>query len=98
MKSLGEVEGILASANGTWLDRMEAIALRRHRHRNLVSSLAGHLAETYSVMPLAGIAAVLLTGRMPSLLGRDGLSDTKAPARFSRAAGLVFCVRITLTF
>jgi len=68
VNSLGDVRHIVSSANGTWLDRLEAIAIG-HRNSKQVSSLSGHLAETYSVMPLAAIAAVLLTGQMPPLLG-----------------------------
>ncbi|HZL37188.1 MAG TPA: beta-ketoacyl-[acyl-carrier-protein] synthase family protein [Tepidisphaeraceae bacterium] len=64
---LGDVRHIIASANGTSLDRLESGALRRGPSR-VVSSLSGHIAETFSVMPLAGIAAALLTGKLPALL------------------------------
>lgn len=59
---------VLSSANGTSIDRLEAAALARGGER-VVSSLAGHIAETFSVMPLAGIAAFLLNRRLPPLLG-----------------------------
>jgi hypothetical protein len=68
IRSLGDVRHIISSANGTWLDRLEAVAIGRHGAK-VVLTLSGHLAETYSVMPLAAIAAVLLTGRVPSSLG-----------------------------
>ncbi|MDB5290347.1 MAG: putative 3-oxoacyl-[acyl-carrier-protein] synthase [Phycisphaerales bacterium] len=68
LQSLGEFPHVITSANGTWLDRLESSALRRGGER-VVTSLAGHIAESFSVMPLAAIAAVLLTGRMPQLLG-----------------------------
>jgi 3-oxoacyl-[acyl-carrier-protein] synthase II len=64
MRGLGHV---LSSANGTGLDRLESAALRTMGGA-VVSSLAGHVAETFSAMPLAGIAAVLLSGRLPRLL------------------------------
>jgi hypothetical protein len=35
----------------------------------VVSSLYGHVAETFSAGPLAAVAAVLLTGRLPALFG-----------------------------
>ena len=37
--------------------------------RAAVTSLYGHIAETFSVMPLAGLAAAVLTGRVPRLHG-----------------------------
>jgi hypothetical protein len=56
----------------------------------VVSSIYGHVAETFSVGPLAAAAAVLLTGRLPALFGdgpdghgsRDGCA-----ARATRARG-----------
>jgi 3-oxoacyl-[acyl-carrier-protein] synthase II len=73
LAELGDPRHVLASANGTWIDRVESAALRhsarRAGHRAVVSSPYGHLAETFSVNALAGIAAVLLTGHLPALLG-----------------------------
>ncbi|HWE97288.1 MAG TPA: beta-ketoacyl-[acyl-carrier-protein] synthase family protein [Tepidisphaeraceae bacterium] len=81
LRSLGDVSHVITSANGTWLDRLEAVALR-HGGQRVVTSLAGHVAETFSVMPLAAIAAGLLTGRMPKLLG-----DLRAKAGMRPATG-----------
>ncbi len=68
---------IITSANGTWLDRLESAALGRCPGK-VITSMAGRIAETYSVTPLAGIAAVLLTGAVPTGAGllRDAGSDT----------------------
>ncbi|MCH8147701.1 MAG: hypothetical protein IH987_06850 [Planctomycetes bacterium] len=65
---------VVSSANDTWLDRMEAAGLRTRRKQNhpedsshdaIVGSVYGHIGECFSVLPLAALAAVLLTGRMP---------------------------------
>jgi hypothetical protein len=72
--SLGASPHVISSANGTWLDRLESIA---SGHGSLVASLIGHIAETYSVMPLAAIAAALLTGQIPSLVGSPDSSPTQ---------------------
>jgi 3-oxoacyl-[acyl-carrier-protein] synthase II len=79
---------ILTSANGTWLDRLEAAAIGR-RDGRIISTLAGYVAETHSVTPLAGIAAVLLTRRMPMLLegaSVRGATDNDSVTRFSIVA------------
>ena len=44
------------------------------------------MAETFSVMPLAGLAAGLVTGRLPRLCGAGALGDVNA-ADGSTAAG-----------
>jgi 3-oxoacyl-[acyl-carrier-protein] synthase II len=85
LAELGDQRHVLASANGTWLDRVEAAGLRhsarRAGHRVVVSSPYGHLAETFSVNALAGIAGVLLTGHLPTLLGPSPAeNDTEAAA------------------
>jgi 3-oxoacyl-[acyl-carrier-protein] synthase II len=82
LRALGNLAAVVSSANGTWLDRVEAGALRHAAPRNgsrrgssespcptLVSSMYGHMAETFSVGPLAVVAAVLLTGKLPTLFG-----------------------------
>jgi hypothetical protein len=68
LRGLGPARHVITSANGTWVDRAEAAALRGAAPV-VVSSMYGHMAETFSVGPLAGIAAVLLTGRLPALFG-----------------------------
>ncbi len=79
-KALGAPRFILSSANCTWLDRMESAAIRRGTSGAIVSSLYGYIAETFSVMPLAAIASVLLTGRMPNM--HSHLPESKlVPAR-----------------
>ncbi|HZK82243.1 MAG TPA: beta-ketoacyl-[acyl-carrier-protein] synthase family protein, partial [Humisphaera sp.] len=61
---LGNVQGVLGSGNGTWIDRLESSLMRRHEGVPY-ASLSNRVAETFSVMPLAGIAALLLTGGVP---------------------------------
>jgi 3-oxoacyl-[acyl-carrier-protein] synthase II len=72
VEQIGNPQFVLTSANGTWIDRAESAGLRQCGGDKVVSSLYGHFAESFSATPLAGIAAVLLSQRMPALLG-DGL-------------------------
>lgn len=69
LRDLGDPPAVLSSANGTWVDRVEAAGVRLSGRRRgaepRVASLAGLVAETFSVTPLAGVAAVLLTGGLP---------------------------------
>jgi 3-oxoacyl-(acyl-carrier-protein) synthase len=60
---------VLTSACDTWVDRAEFAALRRAVPSATVSTLYGHAAEHFSASPLLAIASVLLTGRMPRMLG-----------------------------
>ena len=53
---------------GTWVDRAEAAAIRRATPSAVASSLYGHVAEHFSASPLLGVAAALLTGRLPRML------------------------------
>jgi 3-oxoacyl-[acyl-carrier-protein] synthase II len=71
LAGLGAVEALVSSANGTWIDRVEAGALRRMPGLapGRVASLYGRVAECYSALPLAGLAAVLLSGVMPTAPG-----------------------------
>lgn len=61
---------VISSANGTWVDRTELAALRRCCGEGaVVSSVYGHLAESFSVGPLLALAGTLLSGRMMALRG-----------------------------
>jgi 3-oxoacyl-(acyl-carrier-protein) synthase len=66
-ESLVDAKFIVSSANATAIDRIELAALAGSPA--VITSMAGHIAETFSVTPLAALAAVLLTGRAPRLLG-----------------------------
>jgi 3-oxoacyl-(acyl-carrier-protein) synthase len=73
LHELADASYVMCSANGTWLDRVEAGAVRlsaRSRGEAIDhSSLCGYFAETFSVTPLLGIAAVLLSRRLPATFG-----------------------------
>ena len=73
LESIGPVQSIVSSANGTWIDRVEALAIKSLAP--VVSSLYGYMPELFSAAPLAAIAAVLATRRLPALLG-GGLQDS----------------------
>jgi 3-oxoacyl-[acyl-carrier-protein] synthase II len=73
LRDIGSPRHVIGSANGTWIDRAETAAVRHSIERReaprTYATLNGHMAETFSVNPLAAVAAVLLTGRVPALLG-----------------------------
>jgi 3-oxoacyl-(acyl-carrier-protein) synthase len=69
LEQLDHPSHIVSSACGTWIDRAEAAAISRDNGAQSVTSIYGHIAETFSVTPLAGIAAVLLAGKLPQMLG-----------------------------
>jgi 3-oxoacyl-[acyl-carrier-protein] synthase II len=85
LQRLGETQAVLASFDGTWIDRTELAALRRAAPERIISSLYGHTAEHFSAMPLLAIAAVLLNGKLPRLLepARDlrGATGLESPER-----------------
>jgi 3-oxoacyl-[acyl-carrier-protein] synthase II len=64
---LSRTTNVLGSANGTWIDRMEAAVFRRSKTRRNVAALAGHLPECFSVTPMAALAAGLLGRRLPGV-------------------------------
>lgn len=61
---------VMTSVNGTWIDRLEttAISLAAGNDPTTISSPYGYLTECFSALPLAGIASIALTGRMPRML------------------------------
>ncbi len=61
---------IISSANGTWIDRAELAAIQKTERPATLSTIYGHVAEVFSVMPLVAIAAALSTDRLPRLLGK----------------------------
>jgi hypothetical protein len=75
LEELGRPVNILSSACGTWIDRAESVAIRRSENSRLVSSIYGHIAETFSASPVAALGAVILSGRMPRLVGKGWPDD-----------------------
>jgi 3-oxoacyl-[acyl-carrier-protein] synthase II len=74
LHELGDPAAVLTSANGTWVDRLEAAAARTSARRRgngeaNLSTLCGYFAETFSVTPLLGVAAVLLARTLPQAFG-----------------------------
>jgi 3-oxoacyl-[acyl-carrier-protein] synthase II len=69
LAEMGHPRQLIGSANGTWIDRAELAAIRQTDRPTLVSSVYGHVAESFSATPLLGIAAALVSGKLPRLLG-----------------------------
>jgi 3-oxoacyl-[acyl-carrier-protein] synthase II len=68
LMAAGSPDHVLCSASGSWLDRAEAIGIaasRRGRAPTIAATIAGYLGETFSTGPLAALAGVLLTNRLP---------------------------------
>jgi 3-oxoacyl-[acyl-carrier-protein] synthase II len=101
LRDLGDVGAVLGSANRTWVDRVESAAVRlsaRRRGRDVArSSLRAAFAETFSVTPLAGVAAVLLTGRLPmsDLPHAEGAGAEGVAVLCTDYAGTVSGVRVS---
>jgi 3-oxoacyl-[acyl-carrier-protein] synthase II len=62
-KAISTPQHVICSANDTWIGRAEAAGTTKKSLN--ASSIYGYIAECSSALPLAGIAAVLLTGRLP---------------------------------
>ena len=77
LSELDKPAHVLSSACGTWMDRAEAAAIRQSGARH-VSAIYGYVAETFSASPLIAIAATLLAGKMPPLLG-GAMENLPAP-------------------
>ncbi len=93
LRQLDHPTHLLGSANGTWIDALELAAASRLNSPTILSSLYGYFPELFAAGPLAGIAAVLLTHRLPALwsdgtTGRDGVTLAPQPAAASRASVL----------
>jgi 3-oxoacyl-(acyl-carrier-protein) synthase len=97
---LGQVDGLVLSSHGTWLDRVELAALRRANFRGMLGSIEGHVPELLSAGPLAAIAGVLMTERLPERLfgGAAGLERPARNAGFLATdfAGLAAAVRVSI--
>jgi len=86
--ALGTVQTLVSSANGTWIDRVESGALRwLGEDRTAVSRPYGRVAECYSALPLAGLAAVLLNEAMPTTAGVIAMDYTGVAAGVRVASG-----------
>jgi 3-oxoacyl-(acyl-carrier-protein) synthase len=80
LEKLGNPVHIMSSAHGTWIDRAESAAIRHISGAGIVSSIYGHIAETFSVGPLVSIASVLLSGNLPRLFGNGWDAGNIIPA------------------
>jgi 3-oxoacyl-(acyl-carrier-protein) synthase len=81
LEEMGNPEQVVCSANNTWIDRAELAGIRQTSRGVAVSSLYGHVAESFSAMPLLGIAAALASGRIPTLLGSLDAADVRPACR-----------------
>ncbi|MGB7159701.1 MAG: hypothetical protein WBD40_16660, partial [Tepidisphaeraceae bacterium] len=77
----------LSSANGTWIDRVEMIALSRRAAHTSVGSAYDACGEAFSASPLLAIAATLVTGELPTL--REPPASADATFRWARRGEVV---------
>ncbi len=96
IRRLEAIDALATSANGTITDRFEQAAIRAAFRDRAGSStpatttLYGRTAETFSVGPLASLAAGLLCRRLPAPIGngRETAND-QAPADAVRDFGVI---------
>lgn len=87
LSKLGPAPKTFSSANATWVDRFETIAIERSIGSTTIDTLYGKWPELYSIGPLAAIAAGLLPANGAeafNVLSTD-YAGTFAAARVSRA-------------
>jgi 3-oxoacyl-[acyl-carrier-protein] synthase II len=89
LRAAGPTKFVINSANGTWLDRAEAVGMLRAKVHDSVT-MATHVAECFSAGPLIGIAAAL-AGR--SLPGKSEAVD-EVTALCTDPTGVATAVRI----
>jgi len=100
VEQLGRPPILLTSDNCTWIGRAEAIGAARRSA--MTFRPYGQVAECFSVLPLAGIAAILLCGALPTRLAdgslhSDGISQADEFGVISTDySGLVSGARIKL--
>ncbi len=106
LRQIGSPANVLSSASGTWLDDIEAAAMKE-AGAVTVSSIYGHVAETFSAASLIGIAAVLAGRSLPAMIGgasqlrgvtaaTGGQAITQFGAICTDLTGLVSGVRINI--
>lgn len=78
LRDLNHPAHVLSSACGTWIDRAEAAAIRHAEGVRTVSAIYGHISETFSASPLVAVAAALLSGKLPRLLGGAWAGSVRA--------------------
>jgi hypothetical protein len=94
VREMESPRNVITSANGSWIDRVEAAALAHVAPGTTVSSLYGYFPETFSVDPLAGIAATLLGRTLPALHGNirnlpHGLAAATGAERIDDSVGVL---------
>jgi len=67
---LGPAPAVVSSANATWIDHAEAVAIRTAGD-SIVWAPYGYVPELFSATPLVGIAAMVLRKRLPVALGGE---------------------------
>lgn len=67
LKSMPATKQVLCSANATWLDRAERLALSRQSPQPSIGSAYDSAGELLSATPLLNIAAALLSGTVPAM-------------------------------
>lgn len=80
MDTLGRPSHVISSANNTWIDRLEARAMLGGDDQPTLSAIYGHVPEMFAVTPLAALASVILSRRVPRLIGAVDDLNAQTPA------------------
>jgi 3-oxoacyl-[acyl-carrier-protein] synthase II len=78
---------VICSANATWIDRVETAALGRMSNAPTVGGVYDVCGELFSATPLVGIAAALLTGRLPALSPVEPIAGLRMATRSDAKVG-----------
>jgi 3-oxoacyl-[acyl-carrier-protein] synthase II len=93
LSRIGAPRHLITSANGTWLDRIEAATIRT-LPRVITGSVDGLLPDLASANALAGLAATLLTGRVPGCTHPEPVADVGVLA--TDYAGMTSCIGLKM--
>lgn len=87
---------LLTSANATWLDHFERLAIKRMlvdtQGHAAVTSLYGHMGECFSALPLLGLAAFIHNRKLPALVHHELESSSGLKAATSAGTPSQACV------
>lgn len=72
LSAIGRPRAVISSANATWADATEVAGIRAACGDGAtVSTIYGHVAECFSATSLVGVAAALLGGTLPRVVGSN---------------------------
>ena len=93
LSRIGAPRHLITSGNGTWIDRVEAATIRS-LPRVITGSLDGLLPDLASANAPAGLAATLLTGRVPGCTHPEPVAEVGVLS--TDYAGVASCIGVKI--